>query len=338
MDTPPIEPPGWVDTIATFVGKRVLIVGDVMLDEYLIGDALRVCPEAPVPVVALTERRSVPGGAANAAANAAALGGRVTLGGVTGNDPAATVLTHALRQSRVDPAGVLTDPGRPTTTKLRILARGQQLVRVDSESVSPLTSDLTARLGDWAERAVERVDAILVSDYGKGAIGSVLAARVITAARQADRPIVIDPKGSCVNRYRGATVIKPNVFELGELVRRRLDTPTEVLEAGAWLADELPGTGVLVTRGPAGMILFRAGVSALVLPAPHSVPVYDVTGAGDTAAAAFTLALAGKLSLEVAAHVANVAAGLAVRKTGTAAVTLSELLATFGSCGSISNG
>jgi D-beta-D-heptose 7-phosphate kinase/D-beta-D-heptose 1-phosphate adenosyltransferase len=305
----------------------LLVIGDVMLDEYLAGDARRVCPEAPVPVVETTDRWSVPGGAANAAANAAALGGRPVLGGVTGEDPAADALVRVARTAGIDPAGLVTVSDRPTTSKLRILARGQQVIRVDTESVAAVPASPSEQLTAWAERSVAEADAVLLSDYGKGLFAGVLARRVIEAARRVGRPVVVDPKGPDPGRYRGATVLKPNPSELADLSGRPVRTLAEMMTAGRWLAEELAGTAILVTRGSEGMAIFQAGRPPQGLAAGPARRVYDVTGAGDTVAAALALALAARLPLETAARIANMAAGVAVGKVGTAVVTPDELLA-----------
>jgi D-beta-D-heptose 7-phosphate kinase/D-beta-D-heptose 1-phosphate adenosyltransferase len=317
--------PDWQALISALAGRRLLVVGDVMLDEYVGGDARRVCPEAPVPVVEAQSRWSVPGGAANAAANAAALGGSVTLGGATGGDRAAEELVRAVRASGVDPAGLVPDPARPTTSKFRVLARGQQVIRVDTESAAPLSGGPAEGLAAWAERAAASADAVLLSDYGKGVVGEELAARVIAAAARAGRPVVVDPKGRRAARYRGASVVKPNVSELAELTGLPARAFPELLAAGVRLSDELPGTAVLVTRGPEGMALFRAGAAPALLPAAPPRRVFDVTGAGDAAAAALALALAAGLALELAARLANAAGGVSVSKVGTAVVAPDEL-------------
>ncbi len=322
-----VTAPGWSEHLDALSGRRLLVVGDVMLDEYVSGDARRVCPEAPVPVVEVASRWSVPGGAANAAANAAALGGRVILGGVTGDDMAATELAKAAKSAGVDPSGLVSDSSRPTTVKLRVLARGQQVIRADTESSAPLPPRPAELLGAWAARVAIESDAILLSDYGKGVLADALAARVIGAAKRAGKPVVVDPKGSDSSRYQGATVVKPNLGELGELSGRVIRTPADVIDAGQRLADALDGTAVLVTRGADGMTLFRAGEVHQFLPAAPARRVFDVTGAGDTAAAALALALAAGLSVEEAARVANAAGGVAVSKIGTATVSPGELLA-----------
>jgi D-beta-D-heptose 7-phosphate kinase/D-beta-D-heptose 1-phosphate adenosyltransferase len=210
---------------------------------------------------------------------------------------------------------------------MRVLARGQQVIRADTESVEPLAAGPAELLAAWAERRVAGADAILLSDYGKGVLAGDVAVRVITAARGASRPVVVDPKGADSTRYRGATVVKPNLGELGELTGRVIRIPADFIAAGRALADELEGTAVLVTRGAEGMALFWAGANPLVLPAAPARRVFDVTGAGDTAAATLALGLAAGLPVELAARLANAAAGVVVSKVGTAVVTPAELLA-----------
>lgn len=316
----------WQQAISALAGRQLLVIGDVMLDEYVSGDARRVCPEAPVPVVEAMERWAVPGGAANAAANAAALGGRVILGGATGDDHAAREFARTAQATNVNPAGLVADRTRPTTTKLRVLARGQQVIRVDTESVAALSPAAALQLAEWAERAAREADAVLLSDYGKGVVDAALAERVISSARRANRPVVVDPKGRDASRYRGATIVKPNLSELADLAGRAVRTAADIVEAGERVANELVGTAILVTRGSEGMALFRAGERALLLPAAPARRVYDVTGAGDTAAATLALGLAAGLPLEIAARLANAAAGLAVCKVGTSVVTPAELI------------
>jgi rfaE bifunctional protein kinase chain/domain len=317
----------WNGVLDAFQGRRLLVVGDVMIDEYVSGDARRVCPEAPVPVIEASRRWCVPGGAANAAANVVALGGRSILGGVIGDDYAANELRKAVQTAGIDPSGFVKDSSRPTTSKLRVMARGQQVTRVDTESITPLPAGTANQLARWAEHMVAESDAILLSDYGKGVIDGIIADRIISAARKTGRPVVVDPKGTDAKRYRGATIVKPNLGELGDLSGSATRSSKEVMEAGHRLSQELTGTAVLVTRGGEGMALFRSGIPAMALTAAPARRVYDVTGAGDTAAAALALGLAAGFTIELAARVANAAAGLAVCKVGTAVVTPEELLA-----------
>jgi D-beta-D-heptose 7-phosphate kinase/D-beta-D-heptose 1-phosphate adenosyltransferase len=318
------DPTDWPAVVAAFAGRRLLVVGDVMLDRYVSGDARRVCPEAPVPVVEAVAKWSAPGGAANAAANAAALGGRVMLGGAVGDDPEAGELARLIRSAGVEPAGLITDSSRPTTTKLRILARGQQIVRVDTESVEALPARPTGQLVAWVERVLGNVDAVLLSDYAKG-VGS-LAPRMIESARRVGRPVVVDPKGPDAARYLGATVLKPNLTELANLAQIPVRAADDVGDAAVRVIEMLPGTAILVTQGPDGMTLFRAGRAPSVIRANPARQVSDVTGAGDTAAAALALALAAELPIETASRLANAAAGVAVCKVGTASVTPAELV------------
>ena len=312
----------WAGAVAALAGRGVLVVGDVMLDEYIAGDARRVCPEAPVPVVEAQRRWALPGGAANAASNVAALGGRATLAGVTGADAAAGELQRECAARRFDASGLVADPHRPTTVKLRVLARSQQVIRVDTESLQPVDGGVA----DQLVAAVGRTpaDAVLVSDYGKGVLTGGAAGRVIAAA--ASRPVVVDPYGTDPTRYRGATVIKPNLPELAALTGMPVGTEEQTLAAGVRLAEVLPGTSVLLTRGADGMALFAAGRPPRLLPAARARRVFDVTGAGDTAAATLVLALAAGHPLELAARLANAAAGVVVGKVGTATVSPAELL------------
>jgi D-beta-D-heptose 7-phosphate kinase/D-beta-D-heptose 1-phosphate adenosyltransferase len=277
-------------------------------------------------VIESSKRWCVPGGAANAAANAAGLGGRPVLGGVTGDDYAAVELAKAAQRVGIDTSGLVVDLSRPTTSKLRVLARGQQVTRVDTESTCVLPTGLATQLTTWAAHRVNDCDAVLLSDYGKGVINGCVAGTIISAAQKAGRPIVVDPKGTDPSRYRGATVVKPNLGELSDLTGRAIRSDTDLLAAGHDLAAELEGSVVLVTRGSDGMALFRSGRPASLLPAAPARRVYDVTGAGDTAAAALALALAAGTSVEVAARLANAAASLAVCKVGTAVVKPEELL------------
>jgi len=300
------------------------VIGDVMLDEYLSGEVQRICPEAPVPVVELQARSFVPGGAANAAANIAALGGRVFLGGVTGDDLPGCGLRNACLEAGVDASGLISDSQRRTTVKTRVVARGQQILRIDDENRTPASGMTRTALALWAERKIAESEAVLLSDYGKGVVRG-LAGLVIAAACRLGRPVVVDPKGNDDSEYKGATVIKPNVGELGELMGRTLCEPADLVTAGKALARRHPMSAVLVTLGAAGMLLFRDGDKPVVIEAAPVLRVFDVTGAGDTTAAALVLALAAGLSLERAARIAAVAAGIVVGKPGTSLVGLGEL-------------
>jgi D-beta-D-heptose 7-phosphate kinase/D-beta-D-heptose 1-phosphate adenosyltransferase len=323
-----VNPPTLDDAslLARLAGLRVLVVGDVMLDEYLHGVARRISPEAPVPVVELHERSFVPGGAANTAANVAGLRAEAVLASVTGADEAGRRLREALAARKVGLGGLLSDEARPTTTKTRVVAQGQQVVRIDQEPKGPFPAAVRQRLLRFAEDQTASVDACVLSDYAKGLVSAALARRVIAAAARHGKPVVVDPKGADFSKYRGATVVKPNLHEAGVAVRHEVASPAGVLAAGRRLLEMLPGSAVLLTRGPAGMTLFEPGKEPLHIPA-QAREVYDVTGAGDTVAASLAAALAAGAGLAQAARLASRAAGLVVGRFGTSPVRWEELAA-----------
>jgi D-beta-D-heptose 7-phosphate kinase/D-beta-D-heptose 1-phosphate adenosyltransferase len=312
------------ELLAAFPGQRVLIVGDVMLDEFIWGDVRRISPEAPVPVVEIQRRTYVPGGAANTAANVVSLGGVALLGGVVGRDHQAEQLGAALRQSGVEAEGLIGCDGRQTTTKTRILAHSQQVVRIDSEQRAPLSVAEEDRLLQWVETRLPGVGACVLSDYAKGVVSPRVAEHLIQMARQAGKPVVVDPKGTGYAKYRGATVVKPNVHEAERFAKQEITDESSLLEVGRQLAEVLDGSAVLITRGAQGMSLFRSGFSPAHIPAvAHNV--FDVTGAGDTVISTLAMALAAGSTPEQATHLANRAASIVVGKVGTATVTLEEI-------------
>jgi D-beta-D-heptose 7-phosphate kinase/D-beta-D-heptose 1-phosphate adenosyltransferase len=304
----------------------VLVLGDVMLDEYVWGQVRRISQEAPVPVVEVVRRSSVPGGAANAAANIAALGGRPILIGVVGTDDAAASLRRLLAASGTDPAGLCPDPDRPTTTKSRIVAHNQQVVRLDVEERAALTASVEAALLAAVARHLSGAEALVISDYAKGVVTPRVAGEAIRLAREAGRPVVVDPKGTDYAKYKGATVVKPNVHEAGQAAGVEVEGEAKLAEAAGRLVGVLGGGALLVTRGAEGMSLFRPGEAPLHVPAVVR-QVFDVTGAGDTVAGMLTMSLAAGGSLEQAVRLANRAASIVVGKVGTATVTCDELLA-----------
>ncbi len=306
-------------------GLRMLVVGDVMLDEYLHGTVRRISPEAPVPVVELRERAFLPGGAANTAANIAGLRAEAVLAGVIGDDESGRRLREALAGTGVCLDGLFALEHRPTSTKTRVVAHGQQMVRIDHEHVGLFPPTVQEGLLRFVENELTRVDGCVLSDYAKGLVSPALARGVIETAARLGKPVVVDPKGIDYSKYRGATVVKPNLHEAGLVVQRDVVTTEEVIAVGRRLLDLLGTTAVLLTRGPAGMTLFTHGSEPQHLPA-HVREVYDVTGAGDTVAATLAVALAAGSSLLQAARLASRAAGLTVGKFGTAPVQFDELL------------
>ncbi len=301
-----------------FQQARVLVVGDVMLDRYWHGSTSRISPEAPVPIVRVGGTEDRPGGAANVALNIAALGGAATLGGITGADEAADTLDGRLRA-----AGVRCEFRRsgsaPTITKLRVISRQQQLLRADFEE--PFAPDDVESVTRRALRLMPETGALILSDYGKGALAH--PERLIEAAGLQGIPVIVDPKGYDFDRYRGATVLTPNLSEF-EAVAGVSHSEAELVRKGEAMLGSLSLQALLITRGEQGMTLLRAGQPEFHLPA-RAREVFDVTGAGDTVVSVLAAALAAGGTLEQGMALANIAAGLAVGRLGTAAISAPEL-------------
>jgi D-beta-D-heptose 7-phosphate kinase/D-beta-D-heptose 1-phosphate adenosyltransferase len=303
-------------------GCRVLVVGDVMLDEYLRGDVSRISPEAPVPVLEVRAHDWRLGGAANAAANLQALGGATTLVGVVGADDTAGVLGAQLAQREIA-SRTVTDPARPTSKKTRLVAQQQQIVRIDREGREPVAGAVADALRRAIDDAIAGAGALVLSDYGKGVVTPELAQHALAAARRAGIPAIVDPKRRDFAAYRGATVITPNLHEL-EAAAAGVH-PVEVARAAESLLEVLDGAALLVTRSADGMTLFRRALAPVHVPA-IAKEVFDVTGAGDTVVAALALALAARVPIEQAIELASVAAAISVSKRGTSTVSPAELL------------
>jgi D-beta-D-heptose 7-phosphate kinase/D-beta-D-heptose 1-phosphate adenosyltransferase len=297
-------------------------VGDLMLDEFVRGEVLRISPEAPVPVLEVKGRSYRPGGAANAAANVVSLGGRASIIGVVGGDREGEILAREIAAEGIDVSSVLNDSSRPTTHKTRIIARQQQVVRIDNESRVPLSDAVQADIAERCVSAMKQHDACIVSDYAKGLITPGLLSTIVRAA--AGKPIVVDPKRRDFAAYRGATVVTPNLNELEIATGISAHDDEQVLAAGKIAMDALGGGAVLVTRGAQGMTLLVPGKEPLHLKA-LARQVFDVTGAGDTVVGTLGLALAAGIPLHVAVDIANRAAAIAVGKVGTATVSAEEL-------------
>lgn len=298
---------------------RVLIVGDVMLDRYWFGDVARISPEAPVPVAKVERSEDRPGGAANVARNCAALGAKTALLSVVGNDEPGQTLARILRDAGVD-ASFHEDAKLNTTVKLRVVARNQQLIRIDFEK-TPDHEILEAKLADFEQRLAD-CDAVILSDYGKGGLTHIT--EMIRLARAAGKPVLCDPKGEDYERYAGATIITPNRAELREVIGRWKDEAD--LEARAQkLRTQLRLDAILLTRSEEGMTLFTANGS--VHESAKAREVFDVSGAGDTVIATLAVMLACGAELKDAVSLANRAAGIVVGKLGTAVATLQELQA-----------
>jgi D-beta-D-heptose 7-phosphate kinase/D-beta-D-heptose 1-phosphate adenosyltransferase len=315
------------DLVRRLAGLRVLVVGDVMLDRFLVGTVSRISPEAPVPVVRFRHEYSRLGGAANVAANLAALGGQVSLVGVTGRDDAGRRLRERLEASGISSGGLVEDPDRPTTEKVRIVTeRNQQVARIDYEYDADIGAAIEAQVLDRVRALGRAANALLVSDYLKGVVTRAVMAGVIDL-RKTNVPLLVDPKIPHLDRYHGATLITPNALEAEIATHRRIMSDEDAQAASAELRARIGCDAALITRGEQGMWLSSDGAAGGIPAAAREVS--DVTGAGDTVVATLALALAAGATLSEAAILANHAAGIVVARFGPASVSGDELLAEF---------
>ncbi len=324
MSSPAFELPTLRAIIARFAGRRILVLGDLMLDRYLWGRVDRISPEAPVPGVEVERETFTLGGAGNVAANLQALGAEPVLVSVVGEDDDGARLMETLRQRGVATGGVVRDPARPTTVKTRIIAHAQQVVRADRESRADLHGPALAALDAGLEAQIARCEGMIVSDYGKGVITGHSLERALALARARKLAVSVDPKESHIDAYRGISILTPNQHEAGYMQGRRVVDDASLMEVGWGLQKRLDAEAVLVTRGSEGMSLFERRGRYTHLPTVAR-EVYDVTGAGDTVVSVVALALAAGADYPTASHLSNHAAGVVIREVGTAACTPAQL-------------
>jgi rfaE bifunctional protein kinase chain/domain len=310
--------------LSSFAKQRILVLGDLMLDKYWWGEAHRLSPEAPVPVLRKRKATVNPGGAANTAANLTALGATVNLIGAIGTDVAAEELCDALRSTGIDTRHLLRCPERPTTSKTRIVALNQHVVRVDEEDTTAIDTTQVEEVAHRADTVMGEVNALVISDYAKGLLTPPLLARAIGSAKRAGIPIFVDPKGSDWTRYKGATLLKPNRAELSLLTGLPIRSREDTIQAAMQLLPLLEGTCLLVTEGEDGMTLFRHAQPAQHIPSVER-HVYDVTGAGDTVLATFAISVSSGASYRDAMILATHAAAVAVGSVGTTTVSAESL-------------
>jgi D-beta-D-heptose 7-phosphate kinase/D-beta-D-heptose 1-phosphate adenosyltransferase len=315
-----------LEVLAAFGQARVLVLGDVMLDRFVYGSVERTSPEAPVPVMMLERTSAVPGGAANVARNAVALGADVALIGVVGNDTAAAELREQLSAAPRLRAHLVVDADRPTTTKTRYVADRQQMLRADVELAAPLAEPIAQALLAQFTAMLAATDIVILSDYGKGALSDSVTARAIAAATAAGKRVLVDPKSRSFLKYRGATVLTPNQHELQSACGHECGTDAQVEAAARGILAQDICSIIVATRGRQGMSIVESGGSAVHIRTVAS-EVYDVTGAGDTAVAAMAVSLASGADIRQAARLANLAAGIVVGKYGTATAGPEEILA-----------
>jgi rfaE bifunctional protein kinase chain/domain len=308
---------------------RVVVVGDVMIDHFMVGNVTRISPEAPVPVLELEREFSLPGGAANVAHNVVALGARVSLVGLVGDDQAAADLHGLLEARGVAVSGLVTDPSRPTTRKTRLATtRHQQVARIDVERIDDAATPVEDALVAVLESAVAEADAVLVSDYLKGVVTPRVMAHLVAAVQGRAVPLLVDPKVPHLSRYAGATLVTPNQSEAASGARRRVRDIEDARLAARELREALRVDGVMITLGEQGLWLSH-GTTEGHLPS-SAREVADVTGAGDTVVATLGVAMAGGATSAEAAWLATEAAGIVVTRFGTAVATASELRARLG--------
>ncbi|GAB7027922.1 D-glycero-beta-D-manno-heptose-7-phosphate kinase [Geotalea toluenoxydans] len=308
---------------------KALVIGDLMLDEYLWGKAERISPEAPVQVVDITREDLRLGGAGNVVNNLVALGCQVAVCSVIGGDENGTHLRHAFTGKGVDLAGVFEDPLRRTSKKTRVIAANQQIVRIDRESKDEISPEFQEKLIGFITAEASRFNVILISDYLKGVLTGKVLAAVTASGRRLGIPVVVDPKGIDYSKYRGATILTPNRKEAEAASHIVIKDEAGLLKAGEALLRGLDLDGLLITRSEEGMSLFQQDVATTHIPTVAR-EVYDVTGAGDTVLSVLSLGLACGLSMAEAAGIANVAAGIAVGKLGTSTVSPGEIIAEIG--------
>jgi rfaE bifunctional protein kinase chain/domain len=307
-----------------FPKATVLVLGDIIMDEYIWGDVSRISPEAPVPVVDVRQETKMLGGAANVVNNIAALGGRAILCGVVGNDPTGEEIVERIQNLSLPIDGILKVPGRPSTIKTRIVAQSQQVVRFDRESRKTVDSEVLRRLLSFIEGTKDRVHAIVVSDYDKGMITGELMEGLRKLCRGSRIILGVDPKPKHFEYYGGIDVITPNHHEAGAFCGFQILDRESLVRAGAQIIEKLGCRSVLITQGKDGMTLFEKEGEITHIPTVAR-KVFDVTGAGDTVISAFCLALAAGMDLKSAATISNFAAGIVVGEVGTSAVKAEEL-------------
>jgi D-glycero-beta-D-manno-heptose-7-phosphate kinase len=321
-----LSPPRARALLQAMRGRRVLVLGDVMLDQFLWGRVARISPEAPVPVVEIASETFHLGGAANVAGNVRALGGEAVVAGVVGRDAAGGRLRAALAEAGIEDALSVADEGRPTTVKTRIIAHHQQVVRADRESAQAVAGPLERALVASVRAALPSCGAVILSDYHKGVVTARVMKAVTALARRRGLPVLVDPKVAHFALYRGVALVTPNQGEAEQATGVRIRAEADVRKAGEAILRRLRCQAALITRGEQGMSLFEPGRRPLHIPTAAR-EVFDVTGAGDTVIATIGLARCARAGLPEAARLANLAAGVVVGKVGTATATPDEVLA-----------
>lgn len=296
-------------------GKTIAVIGDLMIDKYIWGHVARISPEAPVPIVEVTEESQRLGGAANVANNIVALGGKCFLVGVVGADSNADVMRRLVEKLNINSSGLITDKERMTTVKTRVIAHNQHVVRIDNEQKFDISSEVAEKIVSFVEENITTIDGIILEDYNKGVLTKELIRKIIVLAKKHNKIITVDPKLNNFFDYQGVSVFKPNLKETSEGLNKKIKSDQDVIAAGKELLDRLKADHVLITRSEKGMTLFSSTGSVNHVPT-KAIEVADVSGAGDTVIATLTLALASGVEAIHAAELANLAGGLVVGEVG----------------------
>ena len=310
--------------IDNFGGKSILVIGDIMLDRFIWGKVSRISPEAPVPVVEVERESTMLGGAANVANNLVSLGSKVLLCGVVGNDRSGEEVISKLEDLKVDIGGVSIESARPTSVKTRIVAHAQQVVRYDLEKKLPLKSSIIKQILDFIREKRDYISAMILSDYGKGVFSRKLMQCIADEISGCTFPVAVDPNVKNFQLYRNVTVITPNNTQAGQITGMEIKDENDLERAARRLMNHNRCKALLITRGEEGMALFEEGGGVTQIKS-IARKVYDVTGAGDTVIAAFTLGIASGLDMKAAAFLSNLAAGIVVGEVGTSAVKIDVL-------------
>jgi len=304
--------------------KNIAVIGDIIVDHYIWGDVERISPEAPVPVVFVKKEEYKPGGASNTCNNIISLSGKTTLFGTIGNDEIGKRAILKFKNINIDTSSIIIDSSRPTTLKTRIIARKQQVVRVDKEKTEKLKKEISDKILNNLEEKINEFDGIIISDYGKGVVNRYLLSKLIPFVVKKKKIITVDPKTEHFFYYKNVTSLTPNHFEASSAIHLRCETDKEVETAGKKIMKKLNSTSLLITRGEKGMTLFtRDKIYHIPTVAKE---VFDVTGAGDTVIATLTMALSSGIDFLNSSKIANVAAGIVIGKIGAATTTIQEIL------------
>ncbi len=312
--------------LSKFSKAKILVVGDVMLDQYIWGQVSRISPEAPVPVVHVMRESVMPGGAANVVNNVGALGASVLVAGVVGDDMAGKQLTDALKKNGVDTRGLIVDKSRPTIQKTRVIAHHQQVVRVDRDGKTFLENEYIEKILRFAESVIQKIDAIIVEDYGKGVVTQELLDALVRLAKAHGKITTVDPKDGHFLDFSGVTAVTPNHHEAFSAARRLVTQDNGIMDVGRTLLRKWDCNAVLITCGEDGMIVFEQENEPLQIPTVAR-EVFDVSGAGDTVIGTLTTALASGGTMQESAIISNYAAGVVVGKLGTATTSREEIFA-----------